>query len=117
MASFQRRRGEPFLIFPIVTKVDHRGNEVQVPQEVGIECRGRAVPERSSRAEVAGQKDIEVLRLITAGYMPDVNIWSRVYYRGSWWDQVAPPEPHIGTRHVRHWSLLISRRQDGGDLG
>ena len=70
------------------------------------------MPERSSRAEVPGQQQIDVARLIVDADIPDVNLWSAVHVRGGVWDIVSPPEFHNGTRRLRHWSVFIRRRPD-----
>lgn len=75
-----------------------------------IETTAVAIPQRSARAEVPGQQQINVTRLIVKAGLPDVNLWSRFFWQGKWWDAVTPPSYHHGTRHTRHWSIDIRER-------
>lgn len=68
------------------------------------------IPQRSQKAELPGQQDIDVTRMIVDWNLPGVDSWSRVSWNGSMWDVVMPPAYHHGTRHVRHWSIDIRRR-------
>jgi hypothetical protein len=74
------------------------------------------IPQRSSKAEVPGQQEINVVRLIVDPDLPDVNLWSRVEYLGEMWDVISPPAYHHGSRRVRHWSLDIRKRTVAGWL-
>lgn len=99
-------------IYPTVTVVDSRGDEQEQPGEDFYEVLAWIVPDRSSRAEVPGQQEIDVYKV---GVDPDtvltgVNIWSRVVWNDEDWDLVAPPAHRRGTRHVRHQTLTIRRR-------
>ena len=74
------------------------------------EVRAAFIPQRSARAEVPGQAQINVQRMIVAADLTDVNLWSRVEWAGSKWDVVTPPAYHHGTRRTRHWSIDIRER-------
>lgn len=114
MASLQRRRGIEIKFHKVTEVTDKRGNRTKMATGETVTVRGAVVPDRSSRAEVPGQMEINVLRIITDSDLPDVSIWSRVEMMGTWWDPVTPPEMHRGTTLTRHWSFLVRRRTDGG---
>ncbi|MFD6636766.1 phage head-tail adapter protein [Micromonospora chalcea] len=113
--SLQRRRGQLVKVWPTTLIVDSRGNEQHIVDMTAEPYRVRAImiPQRSSRAEVPGQAQINVTRMLVDADLPDVNLWSRVEWRGTLWDIVTPPAYHHGTRRTRHWSIDIRERPDG----
>lgn len=109
--SLQRRHGQPAVIYKTHIVTDNRGNEVKVANLLDpIPVRAVFIPQRSARAEVPGQVQIDVMRMIVDANLPDVDLWSRVEWLGSQWDVVAPPAYHHGTRHTRHWAIDIRKR-------
>lgn len=68
------------------------------------------IPQRSARAEVPGQQQINVYTMIVSADLADVGLWSIVRWRGELWDVVTPAAYHHGTRHTRHYSLDIRQR-------
>lgn len=111
MASHQRRRGQTALVYKSKQITDARGNKVQIvdtttPYEVTV----AVIPQRSSRAELPGQQDLDITRIIVDANLAGVDSWSRVEMNGVMYDVVVPPAYHHGTRHVRHWSIDIRRR-------
>lgn len=109
--SYQRRRGQPALLYRSKTIIDSRGNEVAVVDlDDPYPVRAWVIPQRSSRAEMPGQQDIHIIRIGVEALLEGVDSWSRVYYRDVWWDVVMPPAYHHGTRHVRHWTIDLRRR-------
>lgn len=107
---------------------DTRNNtQIVVDMDHWLDVTAAFIPQRASRGEVPGQIETNVVRMILDHDLPEVNLWSRVWWRGAWWDVEAPPVYHHGTRHVRHWSMDIRRRpgtevppaeyQDGEDQG
>lgn len=109
--SMQRRRGQPARIWKTKTVIDNRGNEIAMADADGPhEVRAAFIPQRSARAEVPGQAQINVTRMIVAAELPDVTLWSRVEWNGRLWDVVTPPAYHHGTRKTRHWSIDIRER-------
>lgn len=111
MASLQRRRGKDIKVWKTRVVRDTRGNDVVMPYPEGPHLvRAAAIPQRSSKAEVPGQQEINITRLIVDADLPDVNLWSRVEYNGRFWDVAAPPAFHYGTRGTRHWSIDIRER-------
>lgn len=111
--SFQRRkRGQPATVYATANLVDSRGNHrVEVDMDAPIEVRAVFIPQRSSRAELAGQQQINVTRMLVEADLPGVNLWSVVRWRDRLWDVVTPPSYHHGaTRHVRHWSIDLRER-------
>lgn len=111
MASLQRRRGMDIKVWRTVIVKDGRGNDTitAIPMNPHT-VRAAAIPQRSSKAEVPGQQQINVTRLIVDPNLPDVNLWSRVEYDGRMWDVAAPPALHYGTPRTRHWSIDIRER-------
>lgn len=109
--SAQRRRGQPARIWKSRSVVDNRGNRVLVPDADGpYEVRAAFIPQRSARAEVPGQAQINITRMIVDADLDGVSLWSRIEWRGALWDLVSPPAYHHGTRRTRHWSIDIRER-------
>ncbi|WP_380043497.1 hypothetical protein [Kribbella deserti] len=109
--SAQRRRGQVAKVWKTKIVTDRRGNHTRGadPDSPHI-VRAAFIPQRSARAEVPGQQQINVTRMIVAAHLTDVDLWSRVEWNGRHWDIVTPPAYHHGTRHTRHWSLDIRER-------
>lgn len=113
MPPVQRQRGERLEIYPVKTRVDRRGNTSEVPDiDAKLEVTAWVVPDRSSRAEVPGQQQINVYRIGTKADIGAVTLWSRIFWNGVWWDVVTPPAHHTGSRHTRHWTITIRQRPD-----
>ncbi|MEU3709007.1 phage head completion protein [Streptomyces catenulae] len=111
MVSVQRRRGQRARVWRTVEVVDNRGNTVITPSPDGpIEVRAAFIPQRSSRAEVPGQQQINVTTMIVDAAVDDVSLWSRVEYNGREWDIASPPAYHHGDRRTRHWSIDLRER-------
>lgn len=109
--SMQRRRGATALVYPSITVTDGRGNKSrQVDMANPLTVRAAFIPQRSARAEVPGQTQINVTRMIVDADLPNVDLWSRVAWAGHMWDVVAPPALHGGSRQVRHWSVDLRQR-------
>jgi hypothetical protein len=110
--SLQRRRGQTARIWKTAFVTDNRGNVVVTPGADGPhEVRAVFLPQRSARAEVPGQQQINVMRMLVPPDLPDVNLWSRVEWGGAQWDIVSPPAYHHGIRRAtRHWSIDIRQR-------
>lgn len=111
MTTLQRRRGQPVIIYKTHTITDNRLNKVKVANmDDPIPTRAWVIPQRSARAEVPGQVQIDVTRIGVDAGLPDVDLWSRVEWMGSQWDIVSPPAFHNGTRHTRHWTIDLRKR-------
>lgn len=72
--------------------------------------RAAFIPQRSARAELPGQQQINITRMLVNADMPDVDLWSRVEWDGKMWDFVTPPSLHYGSRRTRHWSVDLRER-------
>lgn len=112
--SVQRRRGVKARIWKSKLVTDRRGNELVVadadgPHDVTV----AQIPQRSARAEVPGQQQINVVRLLVDAHLEGVELWSRVEFGGKTWDIVTPPAYHHGTRKTRHWSIDVRERPGG----
>ena len=109
--SVQRRRGMAAKVWKIKTITDNRGNQVHIADEDGPhEVRAAFIPQRSAKAEVPGQMQINITRMIVSAELEGVDLWSRVEWQGKQWDVVTPPAYHHGTRHTRHLSIDIRER-------
>lgn len=110
--SRQRRRGQTALIWKSKFVTDNRGNKVRMPDTDSppYMVTGAFIPQRSARAEVPGQAQINIVRMIVTDNLDGVDIWSRVEYMGRQWDVVSPPAYHHGPRRIRHWSIDIRER-------
>ncbi|PSL04131.1 hypothetical protein CLV30_106136 [Haloactinopolyspora alba] len=112
--SRQRRHGRPIRFWQMREVTDRRGNKVLAadPDSV-IETTAWGIPQRSSIASMAGQQQINVIRVGVTRDLPGVGSFSRAEWDGSVWDVAAPPAYHHGTRHVRHWSIDLRERPGG----
>lgn len=111
MPSLQRRRGQPATVYPYKTIVDGRGQRVRVADtDNPIQVVAAFVPERSARAELAGQQQIQIVKMIVRHDIENFELWARVRWDGSDWDVVTPPAYHHGTRHTRHVTASLRRR-------
>lgn len=111
MSSFQRRRGMPCVIYRSHDVTDRRGNKARVwTSENPHNVRATIMPERSGKAEVPGQQQINVIRIIVPPNLEDVDLYSRVEFDGKVWDIAAPPAYRRGTRHTEHWSITLRQR-------
>lgn len=110
--TLQRRRGLEIEYWLSKTTTDRRGNTVKLADtEVGpFTTRGWVIPQRSSKAEVPGQQEINVIRIGISADLTGVTLWSRVRYDGKDWDVAAPPEYRHGTRTTRHQSVDLRQR-------
>lgn len=109
--SLQRRRGLLARIWKTKEVIDNRGNTVLVADADGpYEVRCVLIPQRSARAEVPGQQQIQVTRMLVDAGLEGVTLWSRVEVLGTTWDIVSPPSYHHGNRKTRHWSMDLRER-------
>lgn len=111
MSTYQRRRGIPATFYPVVKRTDTLGNIHKIADEDNpLEVKVWIFPQRSAKAEVAGQQHINVTRLGVRADLEGVELWSQIDFMGKKWDVVQPPAYHHGTRHTRHWSIDIRER-------
>jgi hypothetical protein len=109
--SVQRRRGQTARVWRTTEVVDNRGNAVIAVDEANpVEVRAAFIPQRGDKAEVPGQQQINVTRMIVDAHVEGVTLWSRVEYQGHMWDIVTPPAYHHGDRRTRDWSIDIRER-------
>lgn len=115
--TFQRRRaGLPATFYPIIKVLDSRGNEKKIHDEANPTSTTVWVfPQRSAKAEVTGQQEVNVVRVGFREEIPNIGLGSQVDFMGTRWDVAAPPSYHHGTsRHTRHWSADIRKRPSRG---
>lgn len=112
--SQQRRRGLTATIWRIKQVTDTRGNTQSMADPASkFTVRCAIIPQRSARAEVVGEVQINVIRIIVDDkWYSDISLWGRVEVLGSTWDIVTPPEYHHGPRGVRHVSIDLRERPE-----
>jgi len=111
--STQRKHGQPVTIYPRKLTIDSRGNDVlTIDKDNPFNVTAAVIPQRSSKAEVPGQQEINVVRLIVDASLDieSVGLWGGAHYAGEDWDIAAPPAYHHGSRRVRHISIDIRKR-------
>lgn len=112
--SRQRRRGVPITVYRTKTVTDNRDNQIKVvDRDNPYHLTAAVIPQRSARAELPGQMEINVIRVLIDPDLEGVSLWSEVDALGTTWDVVTPPAYHHGTRHTRHWSIDLRERPHG----
>ena len=109
--SVQRRRGQKATVFLTHDVVDARGaTQARTDMDNAVEVKAAFIPQRSARAEVPGQQEIDVYRMILTHEIEGLGLNCQVLWRGAYWDVVTPPSYRHGTRQVRHMSVDIRER-------
>lgn len=114
--TYQRRQnGMPATFYPVMRVTDNRGNERVVHDpDNPVSTEVWIFPQRSAKAEVTGQQQVNVVRLGFRYELAGIELGSRVEFMGRMWDVAAPPSYHHGAkRHTRHWSVDIRERPSG----
>lgn len=112
----QRRRGTEITFYPMKKVQNNRGEFIQVPdEENGWVTRCAESFDRSSRMEIPGQGEIEIISVLVSARYP-VTMFSRAEYLGSAWDIVGPPARRQGVRATRHQTVLLRRRPGPKDV-
>lgn len=117
--TYQRRRSkEEVKIWKAVPTQDNRGatfwnvpvDADDTPLAVPITLRVAIIGDRSSIASLPGQQVIQqYLMLVDADV--DCSEFSRVLWRGDYYDVAAPPQLHPGSsRSVQHQTVSLRRR-------
>lgn len=119
MPSHQRKRGRWIKFWPQEVTYDRRGNRILAVDLTKEPTRVRCVlqTDRTNRAEIPGQQDVDVVNCIVPANIPGMGMWARAQLEdnGRWLDVNAPPFYRHGTRHVRHWTIPLRYRPDEGD--
>lgn len=115
MTIQRRRKALSAVVWKSKVEKDRRGNrQLRANQLDKVPLKVWVMPQRSSRAEVPGQQQINVTRIgfnLPAAEVEDVTLWSRLEMGGKEWDFATPPIYHHGiARHTRHWSADIRER-------
>ena len=111
--TYQRQHGQPIKVWVTERVTDSRGNVLITCDTSKPPLHERAVfvPDRASRAEIAGQLEIDVYRAIVRQDVTNISSWSIIEWEGHKWDVISPPERRHGVRrHTRHWTMLVRRR-------
>jgi len=117
MPPRQRRLGLDAIFKPTIVITDRRGDEVRIADEdpshwIKTKCWMITNTNRTSRAEVPGQLEIDSYKIGIKADIPGIDLWSRVIIDGEEYDVLTPPYRYNGTKQVRHWSLMIRQRPD-----
>ena len=99
----------PLQYWLATTHQDFYGDAVEVADDGPYTTLASVAPERSTRAEVPGQQEVDVINVRVALDL-DVTLWSKAYFDGRYWDLEAPPAKHYGSRHVQHQTLKLRLR-------
>lgn len=122
--SMQRRRGLPVKVWKGAEVEDRRGNTqwiVDTNRVPDYTVHAASTPQRSARAEVPGQAQINIVRLLlpltvtvddeVIELVNDISLWSEVEFLGRRWDIVTPLSARMGgSRKTRHISIDIRER-------
>lgn len=108
---------ETAVVYPEIRVENRRGQVYKTPADRGRTVRVTVPEDRQSVAEIPGQLNVKVVRLIFRWPYEDVvGTGSRVEFRNEEWDLQEPPHFSSGaSRAMRHVEVLIkSRNQLGG---
>lgn len=97
-------------IYPEVMVTNKRGDRLRTPSETAVRVRVTVAEDRQAAAELPGQVDVKVVRLLCRE-VAGVGSHARVVFRGEEWDLASPPHFSSGaSRGMRHMELLIRSR-------
>ena len=116
--SLQRTRGIPIVLWAAVSRENKAGEITSVPDwDRPYHTVASQRSERTARAEVPGEGEIEIIKVTVRPDVSGLNSWGRAWFMGTHWDVSAPPEYRHGTRHVRHLTLTLRSRTDSPPEG
>lgn len=108
------RGRERMLIYPEVSTVNARGDEIRIPSTTPVEIRVIVTAQRQGDSEIAGQVSIKMLYCITRS--APVDSWAKIFFRGEEWDLASPPHFSVGlSRNLDHVEFIIRSRNKIGD--
>ena len=100
-----------------VEVADRRGNvQVMASKDDPHVVHAHEVHDRSNRAEVPGQAQVDVITLRIPHRLDGIALYSLAEWHGEWWDVVSPPANRVGTRHTRHTTIQLRWRPSPGVL-
>lgn len=115
--TLQRRRGQEITFYPVIIKKDRRGNNERHPDlDNPIVTRCSTNADRSNKGEVPGQLTVDVIQVRVKMGLPNVDLFSRAYFKGDWWDMVSPPLNRFGRAGVQHDTFLLRKRPNDGRI-
>lgn len=108
----------PITVFPRTQQANRRGEEQWFPNwDAPVKTRMGITVDRTSRAEVRGNVEIEVYQIRIPASIQGVGPGATILWDDAEWDVVAPPMVRPTRTHsVRHQTVQIRRRPytDGG---
>lgn len=116
------RGRELILVWPQVEVITPRGDLRKVPAEEPIAIRCTTSEDRSQIADLPGQIDIHILRVLARRIptAPDgtPSTWARVMYEGQEYDMAEPPRKSRGvSRATEHWEFKLRSRSNLSPIG
>lgn len=98
------------ILYPVKKVTDSRGTKSKTPDlDNPFHLRVNCSTDRQSTAELPGQVDVKVLKVI-APFNTPVDSWGRAYFRGEYWDLPIPPSISNFTKATRHVEFLLRSR-------
>lgn len=106
------RGNEIVKIYPSVLHLDRDGNEILVAGNESYTRNATVAEDRQADAELAGQVDNKVVRLIIRD-APGIDSFAEIWFRGEQWDLGGPPHFSNGvSRAVKHVEISLRSRNE-----
>lgn len=123
MSRLIDRGAELVYVYPEMQVYSDRGDLRKVPAEEPTAIRVTSSKDRSQVADLPGQVDIHIVRLVTRTLPASLrdedsdgglgSTWIRVVYQGAEYDLNEPPRYSPGaSRASRHWEITIRSRNN-----
>lgn len=122
MSTLLDRGREIILVWPQVEIITPRGDKKKVPATEPVTLRCTTSEDRSQIADLPGQIDIHIVRVITRKLptAPDGTpaTFSRIMYQGQEYDMAEPPRRSFGmSRATDHWEFKLRSRSNLAPIG
>lgn len=98
-------------VYPEVKVRDSRNNLVKIPAETPVKMHATTALDRSSIAELPGQIDLEVVKVVTRD--APVGSWARILHNNREWDLAAPPRFSPGMSKATRFVSFTMRSRPG----
>lgn len=122
MSKLLDRGREIILVWPQVEITTSRGDMKKVPADEPVTIRVTTTEERSQIADLPGQIDVVIVRVIarTLPTAPDgtPSTFARIMYQGQEYDMAEPPRRSFGvSRATDHWEFKLRSRSNLSPIG